>query len=59
MKKFKEYVTEVQSPDILPPSGAGNDATETVVKKYAGDTPGQNHKDIKRQIKGDISKYKK
>jgi len=29
-------------PDILPPSGGGNDGTDTLVNNYKKDTPGQN-----------------
>jgi hypothetical protein len=36
------------SPDILPPSGAGNDATDRLVNTYKSDTPGQNTKKVKR-----------
>jgi hypothetical protein len=39
---------EMVSPDILPPSGAGNDATDTLVNTYKNDTPGQNTKKVKR-----------
>lgn len=31
----------VPSPDILPVSGAGQEGTDTLVKKYKKDTPGQ------------------
>jgi hypothetical protein len=50
IKNFKSYITEIQTKDVLPPSGAGNDATDGVVKKYASDTPGQKYKDIKKQV---------
>jgi len=39
---------EMVSPDILPPSGAGNDATDRLVNTYKSDTPGQNTKKVKR-----------
>ena len=32
---------KVPNPDILPVSGAGQDGTDTLVKKYKQDTPGQ------------------
>lgn len=32
---------QVPHPDILPVSGAGQDGTDTLVKKYKKDTPGQ------------------
>ena len=32
---------KVPHPDILPVSGAGQDGTDTLVKKYKQDTPGQ------------------
>lgn len=35
------------SPDVLPPSGAGNEGTETLVNKYKNDTPGQTVKTFK------------
>lgn len=58
MKKFKTYITEIQKTDVLPPSGGGNDGTEHLVKTYANDTPGQSHKEIKKQVKGDYIKKK-
>lgn len=42
-KEFNEAV----SPDILPPSGGGNDGTDTLVKNYMRDTPGQNFASFK------------
>ncbi len=32
---------KVSNPDILPVSGAGQDGTDTLVKNYKRDTPGQ------------------
>jgi hypothetical protein len=37
-------------PDILPKSGAGQDGTDTLVKTYKKDTPGQNVKKFKEYI---------
>lgn len=51
MKSFKKFVIEAEHPDILPPKGAGNDGTDELVKTYANDTPGQNHKYLLKQIK--------
>lgn len=40
------------SPDILPKAGAGQDGTDTLVKSYMRDTPGQNKiKNFKDYIK--------
>jgi hypothetical protein len=39
--KLHKSVHEEVKPDILPPSGAGNDGTDTLVKNYMNDTPGQ------------------
>ena len=39
--KLHKSVHEEIKPDILPPSGAGNDGTDTLVKNYVKDTPGQ------------------
>lgn len=39
--KLHKSVHEEIKPDILPPSGAGNDGTDTLVKTYMNDTPGQ------------------
>jgi hypothetical protein len=44
---FKHGVDEAVSPDILPTSGAGQDGTDTLVKSYQRDTPGQGG-DVKR-----------
>jgi hypothetical protein len=38
---------QVPHPDILPPSGAGNDGSKEVVHSYTKDTPGQIVKKIK------------
>lgn len=32
---------QVPHPDILPPAGAGNDGTKTLLNRYKKDTPGQ------------------
>lgn len=58
IKNFKSYITEIQNKDVLPPSGGGNDATDDLVKSYANDTPGQNYKHLKRQVKGEYIKNK-
>jgi hypothetical protein len=42
---------KVPNPDILPPSGAGQDGTDHLVKSYMRDTPGQNYKKFKDYIK--------
>ena len=49
MKLHKSVTEEKKSPhpDILPPSGAGNDATDTLVNNYKNDTPGQGLKSFK------------
>ena len=56
MKSLKEYITKTNSyneekqvphPDILPPSGAGNDASKELVHSYTKDTPGQKVKKVK------------
>lgn len=39
--KLHKSVYEEIKPDILPPAGAGNDGTDTLVKNYMNDTPGQ------------------
>jgi len=39
---------ESVSPDILPPSGGGNDGTTYLANTYKRDTPGQSVKKIKR-----------
>ena len=43
VKLHKSVNEEKKSPhpDILPPAGAGNDGTDTLVKTYMNDTPGQ------------------
>ena len=38
---------QVSNPDILPQSGAGQDGTDTLVKSYTRDTPGQRVKKFK------------
>ena len=46
----KKSLTEQKkspNPDILTPSGAGNDATDTLVNTYKNDTPGQGLKSFK------------
>jgi hypothetical protein len=50
VKLHKSVTEEKKSPhvDILPPSGAGNDATDTLVNNYKNDTPGQSTKRVKR-----------
>ena len=42
---------KVPHPDILPPSGGGNDGTETLVNTYKNDTPGQGLKSFKEYRK--------
>jgi len=37
----EEKEKKVPNPDILPVSGAGQDGTDTLVKNYKRDTPGQ------------------
>jgi hypothetical protein len=52
--KLHKSVTEEKKnphPDILPPSGAGNDATDTLVNTYKNDTPGQGLKSFKEYQK--------
>lgn len=39
--KLHKSVHEEIKPDILPPAGAGNDGTDTLVNNYKNDTPGQ------------------
>ena len=38
---------QVPHPDILPPAGAGNDASDELVHSYTRDTPGQIVKKVK------------
>lgn len=40
-RKLAAMVNEAVSPDILPKAGAGQDGTDTLVKSYMTDTPGQ------------------
>jgi hypothetical protein len=42
-------VKEEISPDILPKAGAGQDGTDTLVKSYTRDTPGQSFKAWKKK----------
>lgn len=49
--KLHKSVNEEVKPDILPKSGAGQDGTDTLVKSYMRDTPGQNYKKFKQYIK--------
>ncbi len=39
-EKLRSYRPNIK-PDILPKSGAGQDGTDTLVKSYQRDTPGQ------------------
>lgn len=41
-KRLAAMVSEEVKPDILPKAGAGQDGTDTLVKSYMRDTPGQN-----------------
>ena len=41
------HMKEAISPDILPKAGAGQDGTDTLVKSYTRDTPGQAKKKVK------------
>jgi len=41
------HLKESISPDILPKAGAGQDGTDTLVKSYTRDTPGQAKKKVK------------
>lgn len=43
MKSFKEFYATTEE------HGAGEDATDGLLKKYAGDTPGQSYSDIKKK----------
>lgn len=49
--KLHPIVKEEIKPDILPKAGAGQDGTDTLVKSYTRDTPGQNYKKFKQYIK--------
>ena len=44
MKSFKEYMTFSTEEH-----GAGEEGTDGLLKKYAGDTPGQSYSDIKKK----------
>ena len=44
MKSFKEYMSFSTEEH-----GAGEEATDGLLKKYAGDTPGQSYSDIKKK----------
>jgi hypothetical protein len=44
IKSFKEYMSFSTEEH-----GAGEDATDGLLKKYAGDTPGQSYSDIKKK----------
>jgi hypothetical protein len=41
------HLNEAISSDILPKAGAGQDGTDTLVKSYTRDTPGQAKKKVK------------
>jgi hypothetical protein len=49
--KLHKSVMEEVKPDILPVSGAGQWGTDTLVKNYIKDTPGQKYKKFKDYIK--------
>jgi hypothetical protein len=49
--KLHKSVHEEIKPDILPKSGAGQDGTDTLVKTYMKDTPGQSYKKFRDYIK--------
>lgn len=53
---FKHMGEEVKS-DILPKSGAGAWGTDTLVKSYIKDTPGQSIKSFKTYIKESSNRY--
>jgi hypothetical protein len=46
-----KIVKEEVKPDILPPSGAGQDGTDRLAKNYIQNTPGQNYKKFRDYIK--------
>lgn len=51
-RRLAAMVSEAVSPDILPKAGAGQDGTDTLVKSYMRDTPGQKKiKNFKDYIK--------
>ena len=41
MDRKDENKQDKVSPDVLPPSGGGNEGTDTLVNNYKNDTPGQ------------------
>lgn len=49
--KLHKIVKEEIKPDILPKAGAGQDGTDTLVKTYMKDTPGQSYKKFRDYIK--------
>lgn len=49
--KLHKSMHEQIKPDILPKAGAGQDGTDTLVKSYMRDTPGQSYKRFKQYIK--------
>jgi hypothetical protein len=49
--KLQKIVKEEIKSDILPKSGAGQDGTDTLVKSYMRDTPGQKYKKFRDYIK--------
>jgi hypothetical protein len=49
--KLQKIVNEEIKPDILPKAGAGQDGTDTLVKTYMKDTPGQSYKKFRDYIK--------
>ena len=49
--KLHKSVHEEIKPDILPKAGAGQDGTDTLVKSYMRDTPGQKYKKFSEYIK--------
>lgn len=49
--KLHKIVHEEVKPDILPPSGAGQDGTDRLAKNYIQNTPGQNYKKFRQYIK--------
>ena len=50
-RRLAAMVKEVIDPDILPKSGAGKDGTDTLVRSYIRDTPGQKIKKFKDYTK--------
>ena len=47
IKLHKSVTEQKTNPDILPVSGAGQDGTDTLVKNYKNDTPGEGLKSFK------------